>query len=111
MNAVYIALEALRFSKKAGNGVCPHRVDELRIEIENGAEIHPIRVNALSDGMYTIKDGRHRVKAHILAGFSEILAVIENTASRIKRLLRNIFGFLSPLTRGFDFAKAKSSWS
>ncbi len=110
-NQLYIALKALRFSEKAGSGVCPHRVEELRVEIENGAEIHPIRVNALGDGTYTIKDGRHRVRAYILAGFSEILAVIENTADRIKRLLRKIFGFLTrPLGRFlFDFTKAKSS--
>lgn len=115
--AVYIAIEALRFSEKAtamagqaGGGVCPHRVEELRIEIENGAEIHPIRVNALGDGTYTIKDGRHRLRAHILAGFSEILAVVENTADRIKQLLRKVFGFLfsayrqaGPAPRGFLF--------
>ncbi len=101
MNAVWLAIAALRFSKKPGNGVCRHRVEELRVEIENGVEIYPIRVNALGDGTYTIKDGRHRVQAHILAGFTEIIAVIENTSDRIKRLLRSIFGFLSPLTRGF----------
>mgnify|MGYP001580178203 FL=1 len=100
-NPVYVALANLRFSEKTGNGVCPHRVEELRIEIENGAEIHPIRVNALGDGTYTIKDGRHRVRAYILAGFTEILAVVENTADRIKRLLRKVFGCLIPAMRGF----------
>lgn len=102
--AVFIALAALRFSRRPGNGVCPHQVEELRIQIENGAEIEPIRVNALGDGTYTIKDGRHRVQAHIAAGFSEILAFVENISDRIKKLLQSIFRNLTPFLRGFLFS-------
>ena len=61
------------------------------MQIENGENIDPIRVNALGDGTYTIKDGRHRIQAHIAAGFSEILAFVENLSETIKRLVQNIF--------------------
>ncbi|MEK7192301.1 MAG: ParB/Srx family N-terminal domain-containing protein [Patescibacteria group bacterium] len=91
---IFIPLTALRFSKKSGSGVCPHRIEELRSKIENGENIEPIRVNMISDGIYTIKDGRRRVQAYIAAGFSEILVFVENLFETIKRLARNIFRIL-----------------
>lgn len=91
MTPVYLAIAALRFTAKKRRGVCPRRVEELRAQLEMGGEIYPIRVNALGDGTYTVKDGRHRVQAHIAAGLSEIIAYIENTVDRITSILRTVF--------------------
>jgi len=94
MDAVHLAIDSLRFTNKKRRGICPKRVEELRIQLEIGGEIYPIRVNALGDGAYTVKDGRHRIQAHLAAGLSEILAYVENTADRIKSILRTAFNRL-----------------
>ncbi len=103
--AVWVAIEALRFGRRFGGGVCQHRVEEMRTQIEEGMEMHPIRVNALGDGTYTIKDGRHRTMAHIIAGFSQILAYIENlpdTIINIFRILRRWWRFFYDKISGLN---------
>ncbi|MEK9186625.1 MAG: ParB/RepB/Spo0J family partition protein [Patescibacteria group bacterium] len=88
--AVWVPISVIRFSKNAG-GVCPKRVEELMMEIEDEKDMEPIRLNALGDGTYVIRDGRHRVRAHIEAGLLEILAFIENTVSKLKSIIRWLF--------------------
>lgn len=58
---------------------------ELQEEIESGREMKPIRVHALHDGTYVVKDGRHRIEAHLAAGLTLIAAVIENLRERMRR--------------------------
>jgi ParB-like chromosome segregation protein Spo0J len=60
-------------------------------------DMMPIRVNALGDGTYTVKDGRHRIQAHLDAGLAYILATVENIIETIKRFLSRIAGFLFEL--------------
>lgn len=88
--ATWIAVEAIRFVRKFGGGVCRHRVEELRVQLENGADMEPIRVNALGDGTFTVKDGRHRAQAYIAAGYSQILAYIENLPDIARRIIRSL---------------------
>ncbi len=87
---VLLSIESLRFSRKKRRGVSPRRVQELQMEIEADIDYTPIRVNALGDGTYVVKDGRHRIQAHIEAGIDLIYAIIENTTSRILDWLRFI---------------------
>ncbi len=51
----------------------------------------PIRVCALGNGMYVLRDGRHRIQAHIEAGFHAIFAVIENLGTKLKRFTYFLF--------------------
>lgn len=85
--AVWVTIDMLRFERRFGGGVCRHRVEQMRMQIEKGVEMRPIRINALEDGTFTIKDGRHRAMAHIVAGFSQILAYIENLPDTIIKIL------------------------
>ncbi len=77
-----VPITALRFTKKKRRGVSPRRVEEICQEIESGRDIHPIRVNALGDGTYTVKDGRHRIQAHCLLKLFYVYAVVENILAR-----------------------------
>lgn len=88
MRKEWIAIGAIRFAKKKRRGVSPVRVEELRREIEGGLDMTPIRVNALGDGTYVVRDGRHRIEAHIAAGISHILALVENLWERMRKAFR-----------------------
>jgi ParB-like chromosome segregation protein Spo0J len=77
-----LPISALRYSVKKRRGVSPRRVEEICQEIEAGRDIHPIRVNALGDGTYTVKDGRHRIQAHCLLKLFYVYAVVENILVR-----------------------------
>lgn len=81
-----LAMETIRSTKKKRRGVCPHRIEDLRMALEMGEEIPPIRVNYMGDGTFTVKDGRHRIGAHQAAGMSQIWAIVENIMRRLRRL-------------------------
>lgn len=87
-NTMFLPIDSLRFTTKRRKGICARRVNEIRMQIERGDDVFPIRVNALGDGTYVVKDGRHRIKAHIEAGCTLIWAVVENILSTIKRFLK-----------------------
>jgi len=72
----YIPVDKLRFTEKKRRGICPRRVAELVRELELRGELHPIRADPIEDGCYVIRDGRHRVKAHIALGIPDILALV-----------------------------------
>ena len=82
-----LALEHIRSTVKKRRGVCHHRIEALRMALEMGEDIPPIRVNAMGDGTYTVKDGRHRLGAHKAACMSQIWAIVENI---IRLLLRRL---------------------
>ncbi len=79
-----MAIDSLRFSSKKRRGVSPKRVDQLRQALEYGESMMPIRVNALGDGTYVVKDGRHRIQAHLEAGIDHIYAFVDNLSRRIR---------------------------
>ena len=81
-----LAIATLRCSKKKRRGICPHRTELLRMALEKGEEISPIRVNFMGDGTFTVKDGRHRIAAHKAALMSQIWAIVENIMRRIRHL-------------------------
>ena len=81
-------IETLHFTKKKRRGISPKRVEELRRLIETGEEVRPIKVHALGDGTYILKDGRHRIQAHIAAGIMLIWAVVENIMRRLCNFFR-----------------------
>ena len=81
-----LAIEKLRCTNKKRRGVCPHRIEVLRMALETGEDIPPIRANAMGDGTYTVKDGRHRIGAHKAAGMSQIWAIVENIMRRLRHL-------------------------
>lgn len=85
---LYLPIEALHFTKKKRRGVSPKRVGELRQLIEMGSDLPPVRVHALGDGTYVVKDGRHRIQAHIAAGIMLIWAVVENIMRRVRNFFR-----------------------
>lgn len=82
----YVPIAALRFSTKKRRGVCHRRVSELQWQLESDFDMTPIRINALGDGTYTVKDGRHRIQAHIEAGIDHIYAYVENLITKLGRL-------------------------
>lgn len=81
-----LVMESLRCTKKKRRGICPHRIETLRMALEMGEDIPPIRVNYMGDGTFTVKDGRHRISAHKAAGMSQIWAIVENIMRRLRRL-------------------------
>jgi hypothetical protein len=83
-----LPVELIRTTNKKRRGVSPHRIREIEMEIERGDELLPIRVHALGDGTYIIKEGRHRFQAHIALGLAHILAIVENLIGRMWRCLR-----------------------
>jgi len=85
---VLLPISTLRFPAKTRGGVSPKRVEELRRALESGEEMFPIKVHALGDGTYVVRDGRHRIQAHLEAGISVIDAVIDNIIQIIKRAIR-----------------------
>lgn len=92
-----LSLEHIRTKekKKGRGGICPHRVREFASAIECGDDIPPIRVNALGDGTFVVKEGRHRVLAHRMAGMTQIWAIVENIIRRLFRKWRSLaFGHL-----------------
>ncbi len=80
-----LSLEHIRTTEKKRRGICPHRIETLRIALEMGEDIPPIRVNLMNDNMFVVKDGRHRIGAHKLAGMTQIWAVVENIMRRLCR--------------------------
>ena len=93
--AVLLPIELLRFTEKKRRGICSRRVEELRRLIEMDRDVFPICVRRLHDGTYVVRDGRHRIKAHLAAGINLIAAIVENTTNTITniitKLLRKIF--------------------
>ncbi|OGZ07086.1 MAG: hypothetical protein A3C93_01670 [Candidatus Lloydbacteria bacterium RIFCSPHIGHO2_02_FULL_54_17] len=85
MQELWLPISELRFTAKKRRGVSPKRVEELRREIEDGNDLRPIRVHALGDGTYIVKDGRHRIQAHLAAGLVSIAAMVENLGERTRR--------------------------
>ena len=87
-----LSLEHIRTKekKKGRGGVCPHRVEEFAVALERGDDIPPIRVNALGDGTYVVKEGRHRTLAHRLIGYTQIWAVVENIMRLLLRIVRKL---------------------
>ena len=83
-----LSINDLRHTRKKRRGVSPKRVEELRRLIETGEEVRPIKVHALGDGTYIVKDGRHRIQAHIAAGIMLIWAVVENIMRRLCNFFR-----------------------
>ncbi len=81
-----LAMETIRSTKKKRRGVCPYRTEALRMALESGEDIPPIRVNYMGDGTFTVKDGRHRIGAHKVAGMSQIWAIVENIMRRLRHL-------------------------
>ena len=86
-----VPISTLRYSQKKRHGVSRRRVEELRREIESDRDVLPIRVHTLGDGTYVVRDGRHRLEAHIAAGFSMIAVYVENLAKRFKRFICRLF--------------------
>lgn len=85
---LFLPIGSLRFSREKRKGISPRRVEELREAIEREEDVMPIRVNALGDGTYVVKDGRHRIVASLEAGIHLIEALIENIDDLTKKLLR-----------------------
>lgn len=81
-----LRMESLRLTKKKRRGICPHRIEVLRMALERGEDIPPIRVNYMGDGTFMVKDGRHRIGAHQTAGMTQIWAIVENIMRRLRRL-------------------------
>lgn len=88
---MFIPIASIHYTTKKRRGVSPHRVEELRRELESGYDMPPIKVHAHGDGTYTLEDGRHRVQAHLAAGLSNILASVTNLLGRMCRLLLRLF--------------------
>jgi hypothetical protein len=82
-----LPMELLRCTKKKRRGICEHRIEELRIALEMGEDIPPIRVNLMEDGTFVVKDGRHRLAAHKAAYMTQIWAIVENIIGRLLRRL------------------------
>lgn len=91
MEAVLLRIESLRFSSKKRRGVSPHRVEELRRELEEGKDLLPISVCAMGDGTYVVRDGRHRIQAHLEAGIDCIFAFVKNSIDSIKRIFSKMY--------------------
>lgn len=89
--AVLLPIEALRYTTKKRRGICSRRVEEIRQALEFGEDIPPIRVNALGDGTYVVKDGRHRIQAHLEAGIGFIYALVDNLGTKLRFLIRFFF--------------------
>ena len=89
--ALLLPIEVLRYTTRKRRGISSRRVEELRYAIEFGEDILPIRVNALGDGTYVVKDGRHRIQAHLEAGIDLIYAFVDNLGTRFKCLIRFLF--------------------
>lgn len=104
MQALWLPIDQLRFTAKKRRGISPKRVEELRQALEEGDDIRPIRVHALGDGTYIVKDGRHRIKAHIAAGLASIAAMVENLRERMRTWFamlthpaaRDVFSCMNP---------------
>jgi len=102
--AVLLPIDSLRFSIKKRHGVCPKRIEELRREIEFGdTEIMPIRVNALGDGTYCVKDGRHRIQAHLAAGMNYIYAYVDNLCTRLRKIFLDFLSKINLAPAGFFY--------
>ncbi|MDO8600776.1 MAG: ParB N-terminal domain-containing protein [bacterium] len=101
--AVLLSIGSLRFSEKKRRGVSEKRVEELRRLVEAGRDLPPIRVHALGDGTYVVRDGRHRIKAHLAAGIDCIFSIVENvitiTIEEILKLFRWCRSFVRMLLR------------
>jgi hypothetical protein len=106
--AVLLPIEALRYTTKKRRGISPGRVEELRRAIESGEDVLPIRVNALGDGTYVVRDGRHRIQAHLEAGIGLIYAFVDNLGTRLRCLMRFIFG-ADPTGRPFFTPRLSAS--
>jgi ParB-like chromosome segregation protein Spo0J len=91
----YLPLSVLRFTEKKRRGVSPRRVEELRRALEDGEDMHPIRVHALGDGTFVVEDGRHRIRAHLAAGITMILAIIQNLERMWRAFARAAMSSLS----------------
>ena len=72
------------------------RVFEFVRSIERDDDIVPIRLCAIGDGTYILRDGRHRLQAHLELGISHISATIDNLITIIKSIFSYIFGRHSP---------------
>ena len=93
MEAVFVSVDLIRISPKRQKGISARRVEELRRRIENDGNVFPVRLCALGDGTYIVEDGRHRIQAYKNAGYTFILAVVENLRRiqhTITQLLRKI---------------------
>ena len=88
MEPMLIAIDAIRISNKRRKGISPRRVEELRQTIERDNDSLPVRLNALGDGTFTVRDGRHRLKAYKNAGHTLILAFVENLDKITHSILR-----------------------
>lgn len=93
---LFLPISSLHITEKKRKGVSSKRVEEIRRKIECGEEILPIKVFELGDGTYVVRDGRHRIKAHLEAGVHYIAAMVENSLRKIteeiKRRFRQFFG-------------------
>ena len=92
--AQLLLIGSLRFSTKKRRGISQKRVGQLRQDIEWGKDVMPIRVNALGDGTYIVKDGRHRIQAHLEAGMDCLYAFVDNLCMKIKKLFSYLFSMV-----------------
>jgi hypothetical protein len=73
---------------------------DLAMFIYQGGEIPPIRLEKSSLGGYKIKDGRHRVCAYKLLGFTEIEAIIlESKEKKFELMNDDLFELFAEITR------------
>ena len=110
MQIALLSTDLLRFSSRKRRGVSPHRIEEFRKLIEEGVELPPIHVCALGDGSYVVRDGRHRIQAHLEAGIGFIYARIENSIDRFKKWLRHYL-FRQPIRLAFFIRGLKGKYS
>ena len=69
----FILIESILIDKLPINGSVLSLVDYIRA----GGNVPPIKLQASKDGGYKLRDGRHRVCAYKLLGFTEIEATFK----------------------------------
>lgn len=57
------------------------------IAMNSGVEMPPIKVALREDGLYEIRDGRHRLLAAYICGKDRILARFSNVPLKLNRIL------------------------
>lgn len=72
----FVAIRDIRLSPKRAKRASGQKVEQYRRAVEAGSEFPPLKLIALSDGTYDLSDGRHRYLAQVLAGYTQVEAIV-----------------------------------
>jgi hypothetical protein len=75
----YLPVADVHMSAKNQRKVSQARVRQYAADMEWGSDFPPIRVLAVGDH-YVVRDGRHRLMAHIANNYPLIIAIVVNSA-------------------------------